>query len=125
MSETKLEPKVIFPYAVIAIMAIAYFYNKNDIKVDKSKSVESITSSVFKDQRALLRAIFDDAAKKVESKEIKTDRQLLELIKPQAESARMQSKKTFDAMIEERIPESFDGKELEVASLLRKVARSW
>lgn len=123
MNEKSLDIKSVLPYAVIVAMLVFYFEKQ---QADKpAESVSAITASVLRDQRKAYAGIFEEAAKQVETKAITTDRQLLEWIKPKTEAARLEARKPFDAMIEASIPESFDGHESEVSSLLRKVATSW
>ena len=41
------------------------------------------------------------------------------------EAARKEAQAPFDAMCEKELPESFVGKEADVAALLRRIAKSW
>lgn len=125
MSEKSFDIKSVLPYAVIAGMLVYYFGQQQQQPDKQPKSVASITASVFRDQRKAYAEIFEDAAKQVDAKSITTDRQLLDWMRPKTEAARLEARKPFDAMIEASIPESFVGHESEVATLLRKVAKSW
>lgn len=96
---------------------------------DKSKPKDS---TVIEEVRKVLPAqakgfeeAFNEAASKVESKQIKTDRELLEFVKPLTTKARLEANKPFDVLLETQIPESFSGKEAEIATLLRRIAKSW
>jgi hypothetical protein len=70
-------------------------------------------------------ATFNDAANEVSEKRLQSDRQLLDYVKPKIEAARKEAQAPFDAMCEKELPESFVGKEADVAALLRRIARSW
>jgi hypothetical protein len=70
-------------------------------------------------------ATFSEAANEVQNKRLQTDRQLLDYVKPKIEAARKEAQAPFDAMCEKELPESFVGKEADVAELLRRIARSW
>ena len=123
MPEKSFDIRPLLPYAVIAGMLIFYFGKQ---QADKpTESVSATTASVFREQRKAYAGIFEEAAKQVDAKTITTDRQLLEWIKPRTEAARLEARKPFDAMIEASIPESFDGHEAEVSSILKKVSKSW
>ena len=56
---------------------------------------------------------------------LQSDRQLLDFIRPKIEAARKEAQAPFDAMCEQELPESFLGKEAEVAALLQRIAKSW
>jgi len=89
-------------------------------------TVESVIKEVHPSQAKGFASSFALAADKVETKEIKSDRELLEFVKPLTTAARVEANKPFDALIEANIPNGeFAGKEAEVAAFLRKVAKAW
>jgi hypothetical protein len=89
-------------------------------------TVESVVKEVHPSQAKGFASSFDAAADKVEAKEIKWSRELLEFVKPLTTAARVEANKPFDALIEANIPNGeFAGKEAEVAAFLRKVAKAW
>lgn len=112
------------PWALAIVLGVMLF-RQQDARPDASPSVEKITASVFKDMRKSYGATFNDAANEVDAKRLQSDRQLLEFVKPKIEAARKEAQSTFDAMCEKELPESFLGKEAEVSSLLRRIAKSW
>jgi hypothetical protein len=88
--------------------------------------VESVVKQVLTVQAKGNADAFALAADKVDSKEIKTDRDLLEFLKPATTKARLDANKPFDVLLETNLPDgSFEGKEAEVSKLLRRVAKSW
>jgi hypothetical protein len=109
----------------VAIVLGVMLFRQQDAKPDALPSVEKTTVSVFKDMRKSYGATFNDAANEVESKRLQSDRQLLDFVKPKIEAARKEAQSPFDAMCERELPESFLGKEAEVAALLRRIAKSW
>lgn len=112
------------PWAVAIALGVMLF-RQQDAKPDAFSSAEKITASVFKDMRKSYGAAFNDAANEVDAKRLQSDRQLLEFVKPKIEAARKEAQSPFDAMCEKELPESFLGKEAEVSSLLRRIAKSW
>jgi hypothetical protein len=112
------------PWLIVAGLGYMLWIKKPDDSPTPA-SVEKITSQVFAEMRKSYGAAFNDAANEVESKRLQSDRQLLDFVKPKIEAARKQSQMSFDAMCEKELPESFLGKEAEVAALLRRIAKSW
>jgi hypothetical protein len=112
------------PWAVAIVLGVMLF-RQQDAKPDASPSLEKTTSSVFKDMKRGYGAAFNDAANEVESKRLQSDRQLLDFVRPKIEAARKEAQAPFDAMCEKELPESFVGKEADVAALLRRIAKSW
>ena len=92
-------------------------------------SIEKETKQVWPADRAERIRIFNEAADKVEGKSIKTDKDLFDFIKPATEAARKKANQPFDAAFELALPRnddgSFESKEKEAATLLRRVAKSW
>jgi hypothetical protein len=88
-------------------------------------SVESVVKKVLPAQAQGNAAAFALAADKVDAKEIKTDRELLEFLEPATKKARLEANKPFDVLIETNIPDVFEGREAEVSKFLRRIAKSW
>lgn len=89
-------------------------------------TVESVIKELHPTQAKGFAYSFSLAADKVEAGQIKSDRELLEFVKPLTTAARVEANKPFDALIEANIPNGdFAGKEAEVAAFLRKVAKAW
>lgn len=122
--KTSVDLNKYLPWAVAIVLGVILF-RQQDAKPDASPSVEKTTASVFKDMRKSYGATFNDAANEVESKRLQSDRQLLDFVRPKIEAARKEAQSPFDAMCEKEFPESFVGKEADVAALLRRIAKSW
>ena len=92
-------------------------------------SIEKETKAILAKIRTANARIFLEAADKVESGTILTDKSLFDFVRPATEAARKEANKPFDVSLDSSLPRnedgSFSGKEKEAASLLRKVARSW
>ena len=92
-------------------------------------SIEKDTKSILAKIRTENARIFLEAADKVESGTILTDKALFDFVRPATEAARKEANKPFDVSLDLSLPRnedgSFSGKEKEAASLLRKVAKSW
>ena len=103
--------------------------NPPDVDNDDPKPADptliDVVQKVLPTQAKGFEEAFNEAATKVESKQIKTDRELLEFVKPLTTKARLEANKPFDVLLETQIPESFSGKEVEIATFLRRVAKSW
>jgi len=112
------------PWLIVAGLGYLLWVKKPDDSAAKP-SVEKTTSQVFVEMRKSYGAAFNDAANEVESKRLQSDRQLLDFVRPKIEAARKEAQAPFDSMCERELPESFLGKEAEVAALLRRIAKSW
>ena len=113
-------------WIIAAVGFAAFFFWPKSQAVTPSGNVEATTRNVFVKQASGNQAAFDAAAQRVEAGEIKTDRQLLEYLKPLTQSARLEANKDFDVMFEKNIPDGeFGDKAGDVAAFLRKVAKSW
>lgn len=123
MPEPK-EPVSLMPWILVAILGLIVIQTKYESTGDVP-AVEKVTSQVFPAMQKSYGAVFSEAANEVQNKRLQTDRQLLDYVKPRIEAARKEAQAAFDAMCEKNLPESFEGKEAEVAAFLRKVAKSW
>jgi hypothetical protein len=94
-----------------------------------SVTIEKDTKAILAKIRTENARIFLEAADKVESGTILTDKALFDFVRPATEAARKEANKPFDVSLDLSLPRnddgSFSGKEKEAASLLRKVAKSW
>lgn len=89
-------------------------------------SIEATVKQVLPTQAKGFTEVFNEAAAKVEAKAIKSDRELLDFVKPATTKARQEANKPFDIMLEQSLPNgSFAGKEIEVSALLKRIAKSW
>lgn len=121
------------PWIAVGVLGYMLFVQQPTAKPEPDKpvapSVEKVTSSVLPSIKLGYSRAFTEAAKLVESKEIKTDRELLEIVSAATKTAREQSVKPFDAAFNLALPRNDDGtfadKESEVASVLRRIAKSW
>ena len=94
-----------------------------------SVSIEKDTKQILATIRSANARIFLEAADKVESGTILTDKALFDFVRPATESARKEASKPFDVSLDLSLPRnedgSFTGKEKEAASLLRRIAKAW
>jgi hypothetical protein len=92
-------------------------------------SIEKDTKAILAKIRTENARIFLEAADKVESGAILTDKALFDFVRPATEAARKEANKPFDVSLDLSLPRnedgSFSGKEKEAASLLRRIAKSW
>ena len=112
---------------IIVLVAVGFWlYNqKPDSKPEPVVTVESATKAVFPATAKGYAAAFEDAAKQVEASKFKYARELLEYLKPLTTQARIDAQKPFDVTLGTQIPDEIAGHEVEVAALLRRVAKSW
>jgi len=122
--KTSVDLSKYLPWAIVVVLGI-WIYRGNSSSDVTNSSIEKTTSQVFPAMRKAYGNVFAEAATEVEAKKIATDRQLLDFIKPKIEAARKASQVDFDKACEESIPEAFDGVESEVASFLKRIAKSW
>jgi hypothetical protein len=91
--------------------------------------IEKDTKAILAKIRTENARIFLEAADKVESGTILTDKALFDFVRPATEAARKEASKPFDVSLDLSLPRnedgSFSGKEKEAASLLRRIAKSW
>lgn len=88
-----------------------------------------VTKSVLPTLKQSFRDVFNDAAAKVESGELKSDQELFDFVQPATRTAREAASKPFDSQLDLSLPRNddgtFTGHEKEAADLLRKIAKSW
>jgi hypothetical protein len=119
----------------IAVAALGYMLWTTDrAPIDPvvpvpSVSIEKDTASILKTMKVENAKIFAEAADKVENKAIKTDKELFDFVRPATEAARKQANKPFDVSLDLSLPRNSDGtfagREVEAATLLRKISRAW
>jgi len=109
--QTKQDPKPVDPTPVVNV------------------TIEKATAGVLLAMKVENARVFNEAAVKVESGAIKTDKELFDFIQPATKLAREQANKPFDLSLEMTLPRNddgtFTGKEIEAGKVLRKVAKSW
>lgn len=92
-------------------------------------SIEKDTKQILATIRSANARIFLEAADKVESGTILTDKSLFDFVRPATEAARKEASKPFDVSLDLSLPRNSDGtfagKEVEAAALLRRISRSW
>ena len=120
------------PWLIAAFLGYLLWQDRQNPKPDPVpppvvENVESITKSVFADMKKAYAATFEEAANKVSSKELTSDRSLLDFVRPKIEEGRKSAQQKFDAMVEKNIPEKFDSAQgvADVVTFLRRVSRSW
>ena len=138
MSDTKkaeFDLATVFPWLIAA--ALGYLlWTKQDGAPEPSPepkpvavTIEKATAGVYPTIRVAKARIFNEAADKIERKDIKTDRELFDFVEPATKLAREQASKPFDLSLEMTLPRnddgSFAGKEIEAAKVLRRIAKSW
>jgi hypothetical protein len=121
----------------IAVAALGYLlWNKQPVAPPGPQPDPVPVVSIEKDTKAILAKIrtenariFLEAADKVESGTILTDKALFDFVRPATEAARKEANKPFDVSLDLSLPRNEDGsfssKEKEAASLLRRIAKSW
>lgn len=134
MSDTKQQNYL--PWIAVAVLGYMLWSQqavapKPDPKPDVPVvvTIEKATAGVFATMKSENARVFTEAASKVESKEIKTDRELFEFVQPATKLAREQANKPFDISLEMTLPRNedgtFAGKEIEAGNVLRRIAKSW
>jgi hypothetical protein len=135
MSETKQDLWQYAPWAVALVFGYL-LWTKQPVTPPGPQPDPVPVVSIEKDTKAILAKIrtenariFLEAADKVESGTILTDKALFDFVRPATEAARKEANKPFDVSLDLSLPRnedgSFSGKEKEAASLLRRIAKSW
>jgi hypothetical protein len=88
--------------------------------------VESVVKATIPNIRAAYKAAFLEAAKRIESGDIKDQEQWTEFIKANAGAKQSEAlSAVYRAIDELKLPVSFAGKEKEIAELNRKIGGAW
>jgi hypothetical protein len=125
----------ILPWA-IALIVLLIWWKSNQATPDPSPnpepevlSIEKATAQIFPSMKAAFNATFEEAAKRVESKQIVNDEQLDQFVNSAIQNARANANKPFDVSFHMSLPRNddgtFQGKESEAAKFLRQISRSW
>lgn len=123
----------------VAVAVLGYLLWSNQTKVEPKPdpkpdvpvvvTIEKATASVLALMKTENARVFNEAASKVESKEIKTDKELFDFVQLATKLAREQANKPFDVSLEMTLPRNddgtFAGKEIEAGKVLRRIAKSW
>lgn len=130
----KTQPNYL-PWIAVAVLGYLLYSQqaKQDPKpvdpVPVAVTIEKATAGVLVAMKIENARVFSEAAVKVESGAIKTDKELFDFLKPATKLAREQANKPFDLSLEMTLPRnddgSFLGKEVEAGKVLRRIARSW
>ena len=131
-TEPKAEQSYL-PWIVVAVLAFM-LWNKQPTPAPGPTpvppapvvNVESIVGGIFPAQAQGYKAVFSQAATKVESKELATEESLFNFLKKEAEIVRATSAVEFDRLLNESIPDgNFGGKEAAVGTFLRRVSEAF
>jgi len=98
-------------------------------KPDTELSIESVAREYLPALKSVHKETFSLAADAVKSKEIKTDQELFDFVRPALERLREEKRRPFDKIFDLSLPRnddgSFTGHESEVEDFLRRIAQSW
>ena len=87
------------------------------------------TSGVLPSLKQYNAKVFNEAATRIRSKEIKSDKELFEFVQPATKKARELAHKPFDLSLEMSLPRNEDGSfvgiEEEAAVVCERIAKSW
>ena len=132
-TEPKAEQSYL-PWIVVAVLAFM-LWNKQPTPAPGPTpvppapvvNVESIVGGIFPAQAQGYKAVFSQAADKVQSKELATEEAVFTFLKTEAENVRVSSTAEFDKLLNENIPDgNFDGKEaVDLTTFLRRVANAF
>lgn len=124
--------------AIVAIAGISTVLLFQRVKVDpkpepgpgpKPASVERVVQTMIDEIANGHRETFIQAAELVRTGQIKTDKELFEMVRPALISLRAEKQRPFDEMFQMSLPRgddgSFAGKEAEVESFLKRIAKAW
>ena len=137
MSEPKKEITLMQAAPWIAVVVLAYlFWSKQDDTPQPTPdpkpvvvTIEKATSGVLPSLKQYNAKVFNEAATRIRSKEIKSDKELFDFVQPATKKARELANKPFDMSLEMTLPRNQDGSfvgiEEEAASVCERIAKSW
>ena len=137
MSEPKKEITLMQAAPWIAVVVLAYlFWSKQDATPGPTPdpkpvvvTIEKATSGVLPSLKQYNAKVFNEAATRIRSKEIKSDKELFEFVQPATKKARELAHKPFDLSLEMSLPRNEDGSfvgiEEEAAAVCERIAKSW
>ena len=137
MSETKKEITLMQAAPWIAVVVLAYlFWSKQDATPGPTPdpkpvvvTIEKATSGVLPSLKQYNAKVFNEAATRIRSRDIKSDKELFEFVQPATKKARELANKPFDMSLEMTLPRNQDGSfigiEEEAAAVCERIAKSW
>jgi hypothetical protein len=122
--------------ALVAVVGVVAVLGWQNIKVDPTPkpdpnrpALEKTVESIMPEIRKGYGETFSQAADRVKSGELKTDKALFDFVQPALIQLRKDKQRPFDEIFQLSLPRgedgSFAGKEAEVESFLRRIAASW
>jgi len=121
----------------IAVVVLAYlFWSKQDATPGPTPdpkpvvvTIEKATAGVIPSLKQYNAKVFTEAATRIRSKEIKSDKELFDFVQPATKKARELANKPFDMSLEMTLPRNEDGSfvgiEEEAAAVCERIAKSW
>jgi hypothetical protein len=137
VSETKKEITLMQAAPWIAVVVLAYlFWSKQDATPGPTPdpkpvvvTIEKATSGVLPSLKQYNAKVFNEAATRIRSRDIKSDKELFEFVQPATKKARELANKPFDMSLEMTLPRNQDGSfigiEEEAAAVCERIAKSW
>lgn len=126
--EKKAKIEAWFPWMVAGV-CFALLMKSKDQESTKEKPAKSITATVketLPSIRTAYKQAFLEAAKKIESGEIKTQEQWTKWIADNAGAKQREAlDKVYTAIDELKLPADFAGKEKEIAEVNRRIGGAW
>ena len=135
MSDTKQQTNYL-PWVFIAVLLGYMYWGEKDATPGPTPepkpvvvTIEKATAGVFPSLKTYNAKVFNEAAARIRSKEIKTDRELFDFVQPATKKARELANKPFDLSLEMTLPRNEDGLFLGVeeaaAVVCERIAKSW
>ena len=127
MSDPKPQEPNYLPLILIgAVLFFALRQPREGGDPSRPVAVESVVKQTIPNIRQAYRAAFLEAAKRIESGDIKDQEQWTAFIKENAGAKQREAlDAVYEAIDELKLPVSFAGKEKEIAELNRKIGGAW
>ncbi len=127
MSDPKPQETNYLPLILIgAVLFFALRQPKEGGDISRPVGVESVVKQTIPNIRQAYRAAFLEAAKRIESGDIKDQEQWTAFIKANAGTKQREAlDAVYGAIDELKLPVSFAGKEKEIAELNRRIGGAW
>jgi hypothetical protein len=129
--QTEKEPGSWFPWLIVAVMGyILWTAKKEDVPAPEptptKPRIETVVKTMMSETHKGYATVFNEAAKRVEAKEIANEEQLFSEIQKGLGDARRKAAVELDRIIDDAIPTEFDdGNRGAVATFLRQLGGAW
>lgn len=131
MPTNESQPASWFPWVIVAVLAYMLWQKPEapgpqPEPVVPTVNVETVARKMIEDTAEGYKAVFSDAASKVQDKSLTNEEQLFNTLKEGAKNVREKSSAEFDKLLDANIPTEFDdGNRGAVSTFLERAAKGF